>query len=254
VNIGRLPFSGSRPIHFFTTFVAKRILKLENAVILLPFRDNVKKYGTGFSMWIFLAFNIFVGLKFMNLPVGYADDFLKDFAINSADQLTTWQFLCKGLISIGFHNDFLHLFSNMLFLFIFGFAFVETLGVLLFLVLYYGAGLSGWFIYRLFTYSALPAIGASGAISGLMAAYLVLFPRARLYSLWLFFWFVTIVRVPAAVYVGFWIVTQYFLALYDKASFIAYEAHLGGIVFGLIFGTVAKFLLVDSDWIQYEDN
>ena len=223
-------------------------------MILLPLHDNVKKYGPGLFIWLLLVFNIFIGFKFLNLPADYAAYFLQNYTINSADQLTLRQFFIKGLISLCLHGDYLHLLSNMLFLFIFGFAFVETLGGIFFIILYYGAGLSGWFVYRLLTHSTLPTIGASGAISGLMAAYMILFPRSRLYSLWLFFWFVNVIKVRASVYVGIWIIVQYFLALYDKSSFVAYEAHLGGIAFGLVFGLVAKFLLMDSKWIQYEDN
>jgi len=201
-----------------------------------------------------IAANIFFGFKFFNLPVDYGLYFLQNFTINSVEPLTLKAFFIKGLISLNLHGDYLHLFSNMLFLYTFGFAFVEVLGGFYFLILYYGAGFTGWFVYRLLTHSSLPTIGASGAISGLMAAYLVLFPRARLYSLWLIFWIVRYINVPAWGYVGFWIILQYFLAIYDKTSFIAYEVHLGGILFGLAFGALAKFLFVDDKSIRYDSD
>jgi membrane associated rhomboid family serine protease len=144
------------------------------------------------------------------------------------------------------HGGFLHIAGNMLFLWIFGNNVEDKLGHGRFLFFYLTcgvlAGLSQWFFSA---YSEVPSLGASGAIAGVMGAYILRFPQAEIITLiplGFLFW---TVRVPAIFFLGFWFVQQ---AFYSVASLnvptnvgmqsggIAYWAHAGGFIFGAILG------------------
>lgn len=154
------------------------------------------------------------------------------------------------LITYAFlHAGWMHLIGNMLFLWVFGDNVEDALGHLRFLVLYVMCGVAGALAHALMNasdYSVL--VGASGAISGVAAAYLVLFPKAKVFGL-LMLYKIPIIGVPAAIVLGLWIAFQVFAFLASgvvdwidpNASF---EAHLGGIIVGvLLVKRMAKNLL-----------
>jgi membrane associated rhomboid family serine protease len=127
--------------------------------------------------------------------------------------------------------------GNMLFLWIFGNNIEDTLGHFKFVVFYLLSGLSAVYAHA-FTEpgSVAPMIGASGAVSGVLAAYMVLYPRARVYTIILLGFFVQVVKVPALMYIGIWAIIQIVNGLYLRGmqgAGVAWFAHVGGFLFGL---------------------
>jgi len=137
--------------------------------------------------------------------------------------------------SMFMHGSILHLGGNMLFLWIFGNNIEDYYGHVKFIIFYLISGLAAVFLFMIFgPYSKVPLVGASGAISGVLGAYLVLYPRARIVTLVFLFYFIRIVRLPASFMLGFWILYQVFMALASGAtgSGVAWLAHIGGFAFG----------------------
>jgi len=145
------------------------------------------------------------------------------------------------------HADLIHLGGNMLFLYVFGDNVEDTFGHLRYLIFYLLAGVAASFAHIFAVFNSvdslarlIPTIGASGAISGVLGAYMVLYPRARILTLVLLGW-IWIVPVPAVVFLGLWFVYQFlygFLALETALIGVAYWAHIGGFVVGLLFGAL----------------
>lgn len=143
------------------------------------------------------------------------------------------------LTSMFMHGSWLHIAGNMLFLFIFGDNVEDNMGSLKYLVFYLLCGLAADFTQIVFGGgdSVIPNLGASGAIAGVLGAYLVLFPRARIRSLILLGIYATITYVPALVMIGIWILTQVlsvFATGGQEGGGVAFFAHIGGAVAGLI--------------------
>lgn len=140
--------------------------------------------------------------------------------------------------SMFMHGGWLHLLGNMLFLWIFGDNIEDRLGHLKYIVFYLLCGVIASFSHILTNFnSQVPTIGASGAISGVMGAYMFLFPRARIKTMVIWFVFIQIIRIPAVVMIGYWILFQIFSAWLEFGSAegggIAWFAHIGGFVSGL---------------------
>ncbi|MFA5714827.1 MAG: rhomboid family intramembrane serine protease [Candidatus Paceibacterota bacterium] len=132
--------------------------------------------------------------------------------------------------SMFLHVNFLHLISNMWFLWVFGSNLEARLGSLKFLAFYLLCGLGAGIVYALAMVNPDTAvIGASGAISGVLGGYLVLFPRSRIRT-----FFITFFSVPAVIYIFLWFVYQLFSATTINTP-VAYWGHLGGFVSGLLF-------------------
>jgi membrane associated rhomboid family serine protease len=142
------------------------------------------------------------------------------------------------LTSMFLHGGWMHLLSNMLYLWIFGDNIEDVLGRVRFLGFYVVCGISASLVQVLSEPNAeIPMVGASGAIAGVLGAYLILFPHARIQSLVFFFYFIRFVEIPAIVVLGFWFVTQFFNGLaslgVSEMVGIAYFAHVGGFVAGV---------------------
>jgi membrane associated rhomboid family serine protease len=138
------------------------------------------------------------------------------------------------------HAGWLHLLGNLLFLWIFGPKLEDRIGSLAFLALYLLGGLVAAGVYALSDpTSTEPMIGASGAISAVLGAYLVLFPRARIQSLVFLGFFYELVAVPAVLVLGFWFVLQLIdgvaaLGSAGEVGGVAFWAHIGGFVAGML--------------------
>lgn len=143
------------------------------------------------------------------------------------------------LTSMFLHGGFLHIGSNMLFLWIFGDNVEDRLGHLRYLGFYLLCGLSASFVHIYFNWgSIVPSIGASGAIAGILAGYMLLFPSATVRTLLLLGPFITMTRVPAILMIGFWFVMQLVSGLAAlgpaaQTTGVAFWAHVGGFVAGL---------------------
>ena len=142
--------------------------------------------------------------------------------------------------SMFMHGGFLHIAGNMLFLWVFGNNIEDRLGRLKFALFYVLAGLIAVYTQALIDPSSTaPTIGASGAIAGVLGAYALLFPRARVLTLIFIIFFVTLVEIPALILLALWFILQFLPALGQVAvgsggdQGVAYFAHVGGFVFGL---------------------
>ena len=216
---------------------------------MIPINDENPTYSTPIVVYALIALNVVVFLHQMSLGRGIEGFFQlyavipqqlsASFAGIPTNQpvpelltLITSQFLHGGLAHIG---------GNMLFLWTFGDNIEHDLGHLKFLLFYLVcgvlAGLTHWFFGM---QSGVPTVGASGAIAGVMGAYLIKYPRAKIVTLLPLFIIFTTVRIPAIYFLGFWFVQQAFSSVASlgmaEAGGVAYWAHSGGFVFGAILG------------------
>jgi membrane associated rhomboid family serine protease len=140
-------------------------------------------------------------------------------------------------VSMFLHGGWLHIAGNMLFLWIFGNNVEDRLKRPLFIAFYFLGGLAATALQLAFgPNSTIPNVGASGAIAAVLGAYLVLFPRARVYTI-VFFFFITAIELPAVAVLGFWFLLQLFsgvggLGADVNGGGVAYWAHVGGFAFG----------------------
>jgi len=143
------------------------------------------------------------------------------------------------LTSMFLHGGFLHIGSNMLFLWIFGDNVEDRLGHLRYLLFYFVCGLGASAAHIYFNWgSPVPSVGASGAIAGVLAGYFVLFPKATVRTLLFLGPFITMTRIPAIIMIGFWFVTQLLsgvaaLGQTEQTAGVAFWAHIGGFIVGL---------------------
>ncbi|HDH13570.1 MAG TPA: rhomboid family intramembrane serine protease [Nitrospirae bacterium] len=141
--------------------------------------------------------------------------------------------------SMFMHGGVLHLSTNMLFLWIFGNNIEDKLGYGRFIVFYLLCGFVAAYSHAITNpVSTMPMIGASGAVSGILGAYMLLFPRARVHTLIFLGFFVQVVRLPAVLVIGFWIVIQFINGILSRGTAghggVAWFAHIGGFVFGIL--------------------
>src|SRR6185436_4333675 len=145
--------------------------------------------------------------------------------------------------SMFLHAGIAHLIGNMVFLFVFGDNIEDKFGRIKYVLLYIGWGLAAAFAHSVYAMSTgeggIPAIGASGAVSGVLGAYVVLFPRAKIFTVIAAF-FITTVRIPAIAYIPFWFVMQVIFSLLNQSGGVAYVAHIGGFLAGLLTGYLLK--------------
>jgi membrane associated rhomboid family serine protease len=131
------------------------------------------------------------------------------------------------------HGGLFHLLGNMLYLWIFGNNVEDFLGPFRFIVFYLLSGLGASFTHIIFNpNSQVPMIGASGAIAGVLGAYFILYPRARVSTLVFLFIFIRIVPIPAAYILGFWFLMQ--VLNVGLGGGVAWFAHIGGFLLGVI--------------------
>ncbi len=141
--------------------------------------------------------------------------------------------------SMFMHGGFVHIIGNMLYLWIFGNNVEDRLGHFRFLVFYFSSGIVAAFAHALSSPSStIPMIGASGAIAGILGAYLLLYPHAKVHTLVFFGFFVDVIRIPAFIVIGFWGIIQIMNGILSKGfmaeSGVAWFAHIGGFLFGLL--------------------
>lgn len=145
---------------------------------------------------------------------------------------------CFTLFSSMFlHGGFLHLIGNMLFLWIYGNNIEDSMGHIRFLFFYLLCGIAAALLQAIINPSSnIPMIGASGAVSGILSAYLLLFPRAKVSTLVIIIFFITVIRLPAGLLIIIWFLTQLFNAsLSDPNSpGVAWFAHIGGFCMGAL--------------------
>lgn len=138
--------------------------------------------------------------------------------------------------SMFMHGGWLHLIGNMLYLYIFGDNVEAAFGHFKYLIFYLISGIVASLLHMtIFPLSNVPAVGASGAISGVLGAYLVFYPQANIITAILIWYFIDMEPIPAKYYITFWFIWQLIPGLVaGEATGVAYWAHIGGFIAGLL--------------------
>lgn len=165
------------------------------------------------------------------IKVAYSSDIPDSTFVNTYFPFLSYMFL---------HGGFIHLIGNMWYLWIFGDNIEDMLGRFKFLIFYFICGIGSAMVHVYFnSQSGIPCIGASGAISGVLGAYMVTFPRARILVILPLFIIWEIIELPAIIVLGFWFLIQFFSGTVAISAAhgggVAWWAHIGGFVLGIIF-------------------
>lgn len=161
----------------------------------------------------------------------------------------SWEVAFTLVTSLFLHGGFVHLFGNLIYLWVFGGAVESSLGHARFLLLYVACGAMGSLTHTvLFPHSMVPSIGASGSIAGLLGASLILHPRARIITLFPLVVYWAMAELPALLFLPVWFGMQFFSGFLSlqaargtqEVAGIAWWAHVGGFVFGMILAVVLR--------------
>jgi membrane associated rhomboid family serine protease len=231
---------------------------------VFPINDDNPTNTTAYVNYTLVVLNILVFIYELSLTPPQLERFFQLYAVIPRELTANFVGIAVNqpvpepltLITSQFlHGGFAHIFGNMLFLWIFGNNIEDQLGHIKYIIFYLACGvlaaLSQWFFS---TASALPSLGASGAIAGVLGAYVLRFPHARVRTLIFLGPFITFPAIPAFFFLGIWFFQQ---ALYGVASLnvpsnigmenggVAYFAHIGGFVFGAILGPLLGLFASD---------
>lgn len=212
---------------------------------MIPLRDNIVSRKVPFVNYALIGANILAFL--LELGMGpNLEGFFHVFGLvperviaiaTQAPSHIQWA-LIPFFTSLFLHAGWLHLIGNMLFLYIFGDNVEATLGHTRYLVFYFACGLAASLTHLISSPgSPVPTVGASGAIAGVLGAYFLLFPRARVLTLVPIFFFIQIVEIPAFIFLGIWFLLQFLsgsIALFSPKQIggVAWWAHIGGFAVG----------------------
>jgi len=210
---------------------------------MIPLKDDNPSRSTPFITLLLVATNLAVFAYEVTLPPAGLQGLILDLgAVPSAfgfHRLShslpagiPWLTL---ITSMFLHGGFLHIGGNMLYLWIFGDNVEDALGHLRFLVFYLLCGIAaGLFQIAAMPSSPVPLVGASGAIAGILGAYALLYPFARIRTLVIFIFFVRIVPIPALIVLGIWFLMQILSVPASGRSGVAFFAHIGGFLIGML--------------------
>lgn len=217
-------------------------------MVPLPLTDHIRRQSFWTvtlaliiaNVWVFL-FELAQGRGINHLVYLYGIVPARYVTRHGFANLTVGGFLVPVIVSMFLHGGWLHLLGNMLFLFVFGRSVEDRYGHFKFLSLYFLSGFAGASLHILLNAgSRLPSIGASGAIAGVLGAYFVSFPRARITTLFFLIFFFWTFELPAIVVLGYWFLIQFvtgfqMLAIQSATGGgVAWWAHVGGFVTGLV--------------------
>jgi membrane associated rhomboid family serine protease len=203
---------------------------------MFPLRDDRPTYTAPIVTTLLIAACALVFFFELSL-----DEYSRDYFINSYGLIPRHMRPVTLLTSMFLHGGWSHIIGNMLFLWAFGKSLEDAMGHTKFLAFYLICGVAAGLAHVLFNPdTTLPTVGASGAIAGVMGAYLVKFPRAKIHTLVFLFLFVTIADIPAAFILLYWFVTQLFseygsiTQTHVMNGGVAYAAHIGGFIAGMV--------------------
>jgi membrane associated rhomboid family serine protease len=206
---------------------------------MIPIRDFNPTRRRSLLTWGLILINFGVYFYLRQDPVMDANT-IQRYAVVPAE-ITAGHHLGTLITSMFLHANLLHVGGNMLFLWIFGNNVEDRLGELKFVILYLTSGIAGSLLQVFITpTSTVPMLGASGAISGLLAAYVLYFPRARVLT---YIVPIFIVTISAYVFIGYWIALQAlnaYLNLGVAGGGVAFFAHIGGFVSGLVLAILFR--------------
>ncbi|GHA52618.1 rhomboid family intramembrane serine protease [Amylibacter ulvae] len=205
---------------------------------MFPIRDHNPSRHPAYVTWGLMAVNIIVFM--MYVPLLGDEIALSTFFDNWAmvpAEITSGSDYHTALTSMFLHGGFMHIAGNMLFLWIFGDNVEDAMGHIPFLAFYLAAGFAADAIHVLSDpNSPIPTVGASGAIAGVMGAYLLLYPNAKVDILIILVVIFRIFTLPAFIVLGVWMAMQLFGGVASSAAGggVAYWAHVGGFIAGVI--------------------
>ncbi|MBE9256193.1 MULTISPECIES: rhomboid family intramembrane serine protease [Dolichospermum] len=213
---------------------------------MFPLYDENPTRITPYFTYGLIGMNVLVFLHEISLSNLQLEQFFQLYAVIPQELTINWSGEWTTLFTSQFlHGGWWHLISNMIYLWVFGNNIEDRLGHFKYLLFYLTCGaiaaLCQWFIGM---YSTIPSLGASGAISGVLGAYLIWFPQARITTLVFLGFFITTINIPALVIIGIFFIQNLiagFASLQTAAKMsvetggVAYWAHLGGFIVGSIF-------------------
>ena len=211
---------------------------------MIPLRNTTKPLTFPVINTILIIFNISIFIYELSLGKGI-NRFIYHYGlipglIFSSHDLSIYDRLSPFITSMFLHGGWMHIIGNMLFLYIFGANIEDRMGHLRYLIFYIVSGLAAA-LFQIITniHSIVPMVGASGAISGVLGAYITFYPRSRILTLVPILFFIRLMHVPAAVFIIFWFILQFIsglsaLSIDQNAGGVAFWAHIGGFIAGLI--------------------
>ncbi len=220
---------------------------------MIPIRDDAPRYSVPYVTYFLVALNVVIFL--FEVYLGQVDprarwQFLNQFGVIPA-RLTGAVPVYSGegpslsllsiVTSMFLHGGWLHLIANMWVLWIFGDNIEDYLGHFKFLIFYFVSGIAASLLHIVFNPgSTVPTVGASGAIAGVMGAYFLLFPSARVLTLVPIIFFFTFIWLPAWIVLGYWFIAQFLsgaatsISTAQQSGGIAFWAHVGGFAAGML--------------------
>src|SRR5215475_539223 len=214
---------------------------------MIPFRDNIPSRTFPVINTLLIAANVLVFFYELSLGRGL-DRFIMRYGVVPTavfawphSNLPLTALIVPFLTSMFLHGGWLHLIGNMWYLWIFGDNVEDRLGHFTFLLFYLLCGFGAGIVHTILNYNTVvPSIGASGAIAGVLGAYVVSYPGARVLTLVPIFIFIQFIEIPALIVLGFWFIMQFFYGAAALASAtantggVAWWAHVGGFLIGMI--------------------
>ena len=227
---------------------------------MFPISDSVKSRSFPLLNLFMIGLNIYVFMQQLAAPD--LDAFILQFAfipgrVSIMDPTTLLPFITSMFL----HGSFFHLASNMLFLWVFGDNIEGYYGKVRYLIIFLVSGMVGSLLqFALNPGSTIPMLGASGAISGILGAYYISHPHSKVKTLLPIFLFLTVVEIPAVIYLFYWFAIQVFSGLWglggiqNETGGVAFFAHIGGFVTGIIlakvFGNRDKNGVIDAEIVS----
>ena len=209
--------------------------------MIFPIGDDQVKGGYfPYLSYGFIALNVAIFAYQISLPPNMVESFILEYGSIPAETMAGKD-LFTLVTSMFLHGGYMHIIGNMLFLWVFADNIEATIGSSRFLMFYLLGGLAAHAGHLFFNMgSTVPTVGASGAISAVMGAYLVMFPGSRVKLMFFPFFFIRF-RIPAFLFLGFWIYQQSIsgmASISETASGggVAWWAHIGGFLFGVVAG------------------
>jgi len=214
---------------------------------MFPIGDD-KLHGarTPYMTWLFILFNVILFIYELTLSQVQLEQFITEYGVVPA-QILRGENTGSLISSMFLHGGWLHIIGNMLFLWVFGDNIEAVKGHIGFVLFYIIGGLAASFAHIYSNpASEIPSIGASGAVSAMLGAYIVWFPTSRIKVLVPIIFFITVIHMNAFFFLFIWAAQQFFYGFASigtataQTAGIAWWAHIGGFVFGLIVAIIFK--------------
>lgn len=219
--------------------------------------DQIEKGYKPIFSYSFIVFNVLVFILQMSLSRLSYIEFITDFGTIPIDIVNGHGYYTL-FTNMFLHGSWMHLIGNMVFLWVFADNIEATIGNIPFFVFYVFGGVVASLSHVFFNMeSEIVSLGASGAIAAVLGAYLVMFPKSKVKMI--FILFMTTFKIPAYLFLGIWFVQQIVSGVGDMGSGadqtggVAWWAHIGGFVFGVVGGLIAKQIYIQSNSIYNND-